>query len=619
MSDYHSNFKEFLQFLAETSENDGDGDKGKPYQKYLSPNSLIDEFSLIDQGENNEGGLATFSSSINQVSSIIMRDDAEFINSNIVNYEELGLKTTSLDYQSITRSQFHQNKFVSHNQSNETEESTPFTLPEIVVGRSFFANPTPITNGLFGSTSNISGDYAIIGGQVGFAYIYNITNGDLLHTLTNPNPPGTDFFGEWVSIDGNYAVVSASQDDTGASNAGSIHVFDVTTGNLLYSINNPDPQASDGFGRSAGINGDYIIAGALFDDTGATDAGSAYIFDVATGNLLHILNNPDPQASDSFGNAAISENYVIVGANRDDTGASDTGSAYVYDVITGDLLYTLNNPLLGCQDRFGFSVDIDENNIIVSAARHNASVGDPNVAFIFDVATGNLLHTLNNPDPTSLDFFGWSTTISKSYAAVSANQNMVEGVTSAGSVYVYDVNTGDLVFKINNPDTGNIVRFGDSVTIEGNHLLIGAPFSDVGATRSGATFTYRGDFDDVGAVAGTTDDDYFLLFGQDEIIIGGGGADLFLFNAQGSGHSIINDFDVADNDVIDISHVLQGYDPMTDLLSDFVRIRDSGGDAILEVDADGGADNFVDLITIIGNAGLDAGVLETNGHLDTVV
>ena len=44
-----------------------------------------------------------------------------------------------------------------------------------------------------------------------------------------------------------------------------------------------------------------MVVGAYTDDTGATNAGSAYVFDAATGNLLHTLNNPTPAASDYFG------------------------------------------------------------------------------------------------------------------------------------------------------------------------------------------------------------------------------------------------------------------------------------------------------------------------------
>jgi len=63
------------------------------------------------------------------------------------------------------------------------------------------------------------------------------------------------------------------------------------------------------------VSGNTVVVGAPWDDTGASDAGSAYVFDATTGGLLRTLNNPTPAASDYFGNSvAVSGNTVVVGA-----------------------------------------------------------------------------------------------------------------------------------------------------------------------------------------------------------------------------------------------------------------------------------------------------------------
>ena len=65
--------------------------------------------------------------------------------------------------------------------------------------------------------------------------------------------------------------------------------------------------------------------------------------------LLHTLNNPNAygtSANDWFGEAvAISGNYAIVGAyGEGDAGGTYSGKAYIFDVTTGSLLHTLHNP-----------------------------------------------------------------------------------------------------------------------------------------------------------------------------------------------------------------------------------------------------------------------------------
>ena len=63
-------------------------------------------------------------------------------------------------------------------------------------------------------------------------------------TLNNPNAYGTsasDLFGGSVAISGNYAIVSAnSEDDAGGTQSGKVYIFDVTTGSLLHTLNNPN-------------------------------------------------------------------------------------------------------------------------------------------------------------------------------------------------------------------------------------------------------------------------------------------------------------------------------------------------------------------------------------------
>ena len=141
-----------------------------------------------------------------------------------------------------------------------------------------------------------------------------------------------DFFGVSVAIDGNYAIVGAyAEDDAGGSASGKAYIFNVTTGTLVHTLDNPNPystSAADNFGYSVAISGNYAIVGAYFeDDSGGLSSGKAYIFNVTTGALVHTLNNPNAYStstSDNFGwTVAISGNYAIVGAyNEDDTGGT---------------------------------------------------------------------------------------------------------------------------------------------------------------------------------------------------------------------------------------------------------------------------------------------------------
>src|SRR5207244_7615246 len=71
----------------------------------------------------------------------------------------------------------------------------------------------------------------------------------------------------------------------------------------------------------AAVGTDKVLVGAPFNDRNATDTGAAYLFDVTTGQLLATINNPNPRANDQFGTAVASNGTrLVVGAPFADTG-----------------------------------------------------------------------------------------------------------------------------------------------------------------------------------------------------------------------------------------------------------------------------------------------------------
>ena len=100
----------------------------------------------------------------------------------------------------------------------------------------------------------------------------------------------------------------------------------------------------------AAVGTDRVLIGAYGDDTGATDAGAAYLFST-NGALLTTFTNPTPAACDCFGYsvAAVGTDRVLIGAYRDDTGATDAGAAYLFST-NGTLLTTFTNPTPAASD-----------------------------------------------------------------------------------------------------------------------------------------------------------------------------------------------------------------------------------------------------------------------------
>ncbi len=114
-----------------------------------------------------------------------------------------------------------------------------------------------------------------------------------------------------------------------------------------------------------------------------------------------------------------------------------------------------------------------------------------------------------------------------------------------------------------------------------------------------------------------------LLYGGagTDSLTGGNGNDVYAFDSTAlSGVDSMLDFNTT-YDKIDVADVLSGYDPLTDLITDFIQITTSGSNSILYVDADGLTNGtaWTQIATISGVTGLtDEATLQTNGVLVTV-
>ena len=365
--------------------------------------------------------------------------------------------------------------------------------------------PDPVVSNYFAEVVAISNSYVIAASRYGVnsgkAYIFNKLTGNLLHTLDNPNAYGTsesDNFGFSVAISDSYAIVGAMESDAGGGNSGKVYIFDTVTGNLLHTLDNPNADGTsvfDHFGYTIAISDSYLIVAAPYEtDAGGSSSGKVYIFDTVTWTLLRTLDNPNAYGTsrlDTFGIAleiSTSGSFLIAGApSEDDAGGENSGKAYIFDTVTGNLLHTLDNPnAYGTSeyDKFGSVVSISDSYAIVGSLNEDDAGGENSgKAYIFDTVTGNLLHTLDNPnaDGTSPnDWFASNVAISDSYAICGAyGESDAEGLFS-GKVYVFDPVTGNLLYTINNPNAygtsdedyfSGWYRFG----LLDSYLVVGAP------------------------------------------------------------------------------------------------------------------------------------------------
>jgi hypothetical protein len=298
--------------------------------------------------------------------------------------------------------------------------------------------------------------------------------GQLLFTLMPDVPVAAQDFADALSIHGNYVLVGA--EDTmqdGVPSVGAAYLFEAATGNQLRKIMLSDPPQTRAFGTSVALDGERMVIGAA-DENGVQ--GAAYVFDI-DGNQLFKLLPAVGGAMLEFGDTvAISGNYVVTSAPGG-FGPKGSGLAYLFDLtdaIPGSTLTAapLTQPAdLPTFPEFATSLDIDGERIVIGIDRN----GLGGAAYVYDIA-GNLLRRLATPllpgTSTPAPGFGRTVAISGNIAIVGATLDDNQVLNEVGRAYLFDVETGALLFELLPSTSQPADLFSDTLAIDGNLAIV---------------------------------------------------------------------------------------------------------------------------------------------------
>jgi len=325
--------------------------------------------------------------------------------------------------------------------------------------------------------------------DAGAAYLFDAVAGSLSQTFTNPSPNVGDQFGLAISIAPDRILIGAPYDNLGANNAGTAYLFDSDNPSAMTTLQNPTPANGDLFGRSVAASQDYLAIGAPFDDSAFVDAGSVYLFNASTAGLIRALQSPNPSAGEYFGwTLAFAGDRVLVAAVGSDVGGPDAGAAYVFETATGSLLYTLQKPSPAAGDYFGWSVAATQSDFLVGAIGDDIGAVNSGGVYLFDTS-GSLVRTFPNPAPGETDQFGLSVAVSGGSMVVGAPYDDT-WAPDGGAAYLIDTASGSLLQAFGSPAPATQDYFGWSVAAFGNTIVVGAPYDNRKAPDDGAAYVF---------------------------------------------------------------------------------------------------------------------------------
>jgi hypothetical protein len=358
-----------------------------------------------------------------------------------------------------------------------------------------------------GANRNGSGDFTYEGAAYVFErHLGGTNNWGEAAKLEASDASERSYFGWSVSIDVSTVIVGNYPVDAGFESNGAAYVFQRDAGGAgnwgeVRKLTAADGELNDYFGQSVAVRGDVIVVGAQGDSTGTSIGhGSAYVFERNFGGAgnwgeRQKLLPADPGEHDQFGNAvAVDGKVVLAGSAFDDISGpifhGNAGSAYFFVRETVSWVGSAKSVTAACtvDDEFGTSVAVDGDLAVVGTPRSDVGgIANQGAAYVFRRSGQTWLQVkvLANSDPTTGSFFGQSVTVSGDTIAVGAPFG--DGV--AGAVYIFSRNAGGAdnwgeTRKIVASDAQTNHRFGFAVSLDADRLAVGAS----GATAGGNPF-----------------------------------------------------------------------------------------------------------------------------------
>ena len=328
--------------------------------------------------------------------------------------------------------------------------------------------------------------YAVVGfpgfdEQRGKAYIFEVSTGELKHTIEADDKAKWDNFGGRVAIggpQGSHVILSAvyAKNNAGLDAAGVLYVFSAEHGTQIkkLTVEDSDVAKYDVLGESVDIDDGYkVIAGA----TGYGSGGAAYIFDVNSGKHSKLTVSGTKNFGCSVG---ISGNFAVVG---DKEHSDMKGAVFLFNLSNGNSMNKITADDGIKKDYFGSAIGIDGNYIVVGAKGVDKNKG---AAYVYDTSGKQL--KLTAEDGKEKDKFGdqHGVSISGKYAIIGARYND----NNKGAAYIFNVITGELYKKLVGRDKE---MFGWGVSIHGNNAMVGAPkHNGNDKTITGGIYFYTG-------------------------------------------------------------------------------------------------------------------------------
>ena len=334
--------------------------------------------------------------------------------------------------------------------------------------------------------------------------------------LLDPNAAANNEFGSTtVTLANGNIVVASPFDDTVASNAGAVHLYNPFTKTVIASFYGDDADDNIGllyqgmsgskFGIIALANNNFVIASANDDVNSVSNAGSVMLVNGATGAQIGTTLAGNT-ANDKLGMSsvtALGNNNFVIASMYDDDGASvtDAGSVMLINGATG---VQIGTTLAGnaAYDQLGQSsvTALGNNNFVIASRFDDDGTVSPSVVnagsvMLINGATGVQIGTtlVGNRENDCLGMSSVTALGNNNFVIASSSDDDGTTTVDAGSVMLINGATGVQIGTTLVGDTAYDILGSSSVTALGNNnFVIASAYDDDGGGDAGSVMLING-------------------------------------------------------------------------------------------------------------------------------
>ena len=274
----------------------------------------------------------------------------------------------------------------------------PTPTPQEGYGASLALSPTHVAGG------------APLAAGVELVHVHALADGAHAFSVNSPGALADSDFGAALAFSGAELLVGEPRAHSVAPGAGAVHRYALPGGAFLGSWTPAGGAAAAqrGYGSALARSAGRVLVGGSDPHAQSDGVERVWVHDAETGELLDELVASDGALHVGFGSAlAVDGSLAAVGAP---TATNDfglrTGAVDVYDLASSSFVRRLAPNNLSDSSRFGSSVALDGGRLWVGAPAWQGAPAGSGRVFVYDVASGALMHELAAPPLAPLEQFG---------------------------------------------------------------------------------------------------------------------------------------------------------------------------------------------------------------------